>query len=184
MFVATALLYPCVLAALCAGAGLLVDRLSGGFLPPALLLSVGAAALIALSQLSTYVSALAPATPYLMARARRSPGSRWGGRGRARCARRCRAAPWLAAVSVLAYALALAPVLLAGRAHLLLLHGPRGLRRAPDRRRLPDPPRPGLRAPGPAQLLRPVHPRLLQHQLPLRRGHAVRRQRLAAAACR
>ena len=55
MFVATALLYPCVLAALCAGAGLLVDRLSGGFLAPALLLSVGAAALIALSQLSTYV---------------------------------------------------------------------------------------------------------------------------------
>ena len=67
MFVATVLLYPCVLAALCAGAGLAVDRCSGGFLPPALLLSVGAAALIALSQLSTDVPAIAPATPYLMA---------------------------------------------------------------------------------------------------------------------
>ncbi|MGO9760345.1 MAG: hypothetical protein ACLP1Q_03660, partial [Solirubrobacteraceae bacterium] len=67
MFLATALLYPCVLAALCAGAGLLVDRLSGGFLPTSLLLTVGAAALIALSQLSTYAYPIAPATPYLIA---------------------------------------------------------------------------------------------------------------------
>ena len=49
--------YPLVLALLCVGAGLLVDRCSGGFLPAALLPSVGAAALIALSQLSTYIVA-------------------------------------------------------------------------------------------------------------------------------
>ncbi len=66
MFVATALLYPCALVALCVGAGLAVDRLSGAFLPGCLLVSVGAAALIALSQLSTYIYPLAPATPYLM----------------------------------------------------------------------------------------------------------------------
>jgi hypothetical protein len=114
MFLATALLYPCVLAALCVGAGLLVDRMSGGFLAPALLLSVGAAALIALSQLSTYVYVLAPATRYLMV-ALAAAGFALGRERVLALARRLRASPWLAGVSVLAYALALAPVLLAGR---------------------------------------------------------------------
>ena len=117
VFIATALLYPCVLAALCAGAGLLVDRVSGRFLPAPLLLSVGAAALIALSQLSTYASPLAPATPYLML-ALALAGIALG-RARARSlAHRCLSCPWPAAVSVLVYAIALAPVLLAGRASL------------------------------------------------------------------
>lgn len=114
MFLATALLYPCVLAALCAGAGLLVDRLSGGFLPAALLLVVGAAALIALSQLSTYAYFLAPATPYLMV-ALALAGFALGRQRVRALARRLGAAPWLAVVSVLAYLIALAPVLLAGR---------------------------------------------------------------------
>jgi hypothetical protein len=114
MFIATALLYPCVLAALCAGAGLLVDRLSGGWLPGALLLTVGAAALIALSQLSTYAYPLAPATPYLMAAL--AIAGFVAGWGRARSlTRRIREQPWPVIVCVLAYALALAPVLLAGR---------------------------------------------------------------------
>ncbi len=114
MFLATALVYPCVLAVLCAGAGLLVDRLSGGLLPAPLLLSVGAAALIALSQLSTYAYPLAPLTPYAMAivalagfalaRAR-VRAFLTGSAGRRR----------LLALPVLAYLLALAPVLLAGR---------------------------------------------------------------------
>jgi len=117
MFIATALLYPCVLAALCAGAGLLVDRLSGRVLPGALLLTVGAGALIALSQLSTYAYFLAPATPYLMvALAITGLVVGWGrAQSLARC---CRQQPWLPAVSVLAYAIALAPVLLAGRTTL------------------------------------------------------------------
>ncbi|MGA9874751.1 MAG: hypothetical protein WBQ21_02985, partial [Solirubrobacteraceae bacterium] len=66
MFVLTTLVYPVVLALLCLGAALLVDRISGGFLPGALLPAVGAAALIAVSQLSTYAAPLAPATPYLL----------------------------------------------------------------------------------------------------------------------
>ncbi len=115
MFIATALLYPCVLAALCLGAGLLVDRCSGCFLPAPLLLPVGAAALIALSQLSTYVSVLAPATPYLMAALALAGFALAWGRAPS-LARRCRERPWLPCVSVLAYVLALAPVLLAGRA--------------------------------------------------------------------
>jgi hypothetical protein len=114
MFIATTLLYPCVLAALCAGAGLLVDRLSGRFLSPALLLTVGAAALIALSQLSTYVYFLAPATPYLML-AFALAGFLFGRERAIALLARLRRSAWLAAVSVLAYALALAPVLLAGR---------------------------------------------------------------------
>ena len=114
MFLATALVYPCVLAVLCAGAGLLVDRLSGGFLPAPLLLTLGVAALIAVSQLTTYLSAVAPATPYVIAAF--AAAGWWAGWGRAReLARRWRAWVWLGAVAVLAYLLALAPVLLAGR---------------------------------------------------------------------
>ena len=67
MFVLATLLYPCVLALLCAGAGLLIDRVSGSFLPGVLLPVVGAAALIGLSQLTTYSVFAAPATPYLLA---------------------------------------------------------------------------------------------------------------------
>jgi hypothetical protein len=67
MFVLATLVYPCVLALLCVGAGLLVDRVSGGFLPGVLLPAIGAAALIGLSQLTTYSVFAAPATPYLLA---------------------------------------------------------------------------------------------------------------------
>src|SRR5258708_33780419 len=66
MFVLTTLVYPVALAALCLGAGLLVDGCSGRFLPASLLLPVGAATLIGISQLSTYLPALAPATPYVL----------------------------------------------------------------------------------------------------------------------
>jgi hypothetical protein len=114
MFVATALLYPCALAALSLGAGLAADRASGSFLPLCLLATVGAAALIALSQLTTYVSWLAPATPYAML-ALAIVGFSLG-RGRAaELLRACARRPWLVLASVLAYALALAPVLAAGR---------------------------------------------------------------------
>src|SRR5579859_7541552 len=66
MFLLTALVFPGVLAAICLGAGLLVDRASGSFLPVALMPAIGLAALIALTQLGTYFSALAPATPYFI----------------------------------------------------------------------------------------------------------------------
>jgi hypothetical protein len=114
MFVATVLLYPCALAALCAGAGLFVDRCSGGWLPTALLLTVGAAALIALSQLSTYIHLLAPATPYLMLAVALAGFALAWERVRS-IARRLRERPLPVLVPVLAYALALAPVLLGGR---------------------------------------------------------------------
>jgi hypothetical protein len=114
MFLATALLYPCVLAALCVGSGLLVERASGAALSLALLIPVGAAGLIALSQLSTFVYPLAPATPYLMI-AVALAGLGLGRRRALAHFRALRAHLWAIVVALLAYALALAPVLAAGR---------------------------------------------------------------------
>jgi hypothetical protein len=118
MFALTTLAYPAVLLLLCAGAGLLVDRLAGGWLPAALLPAVGAAALIALSQLTTYASALAGATPYLMLGAAVIGFA--AGRDRVRAVASRRGAErwrlgWQLAPPLAVYLLALAPVLLAGR---------------------------------------------------------------------
>jgi hypothetical protein len=114
MFALTALVYPVVLAALCTGAALLVDRCSGAFLPGALLPAIGAATLIAVSQLTTYVAPIAPATPYAMAAVAIAGFAL--GRGRVgMLARRWRSWRWQPVAPVLAYGLALAPVLLAGR---------------------------------------------------------------------
>jgi len=114
MFVVTALVYPGVLAVLCIGAGLLVDRVSGGFLPALLLPAVGAATLIVVSQLTTYVSSAAPTTPYVMAAIAVTGLALGHGRIRA-LARPSPARLWPLALPVLAYVLALAPVLFAGR---------------------------------------------------------------------
>ncbi len=114
MFVATTLLYPLALAVLCTGAGLLADRLSGAGLRPALIAPLGAATLIALSQLTTIFSWSAPATPWLLAAA--AVSGLLAGRGRLGELRGALAAePLPLVVSVLAYLLALAPVLLSGR---------------------------------------------------------------------
>jgi hypothetical protein len=115
LFALTVLVYPLALALLCVGAGLLIDRCSGGLLPAALLPSVGAAALIGLSQLSTYVSALAPATPYLLLAAALA-GPLLARRRATALVALARARAWLLCVPLAVYLLALAPVLLAGRA--------------------------------------------------------------------
>src|SRR5450759_3495246 len=114
MFVLTTLVYPVVLALLCVGAGLLVDRASGSVLPAMLFPAVGAAALIVVSQLSTYVAPVAPATPYLLV-AVAVAGWVFGWRRVQALARAWRASLWQLLLAPLAYALALAPVLLAGR---------------------------------------------------------------------
>jgi hypothetical protein len=114
MFALTTLVYPCLLAALCLGAGLLVDRLSGRFLPAVLLPAVGAATLIGVSQLTTYRASSAPATPYVMVAVGALGFLVGAGRLRraAACLRRGDERLWLPLV---AYFVALAPVLLAGR---------------------------------------------------------------------
>ncbi|MCW3024911.1 MAG: hypothetical protein JWM29_343, partial [Solirubrobacterales bacterium] len=114
MFVLTTLAYPVVLCVLCLGAGLLVDRASGAFLPFPLLLPVGAAALIAVSQLSSYLHALAPATPYLIA-AVALAGLALGASRTPVLVRRVRERPWPVIAAPIAYAIALAPVFVAGR---------------------------------------------------------------------
>jgi hypothetical protein len=125
LFALTLFAYPLALALLCAGAGLLVDRCSGRFLPVALLPGVGAAALVALSQLSTYISPIASATPYLiLALALLGFALAFSGAGEAadgessRSALRARVLEQCAglALAPLVYLLALAPVLLSGRA--------------------------------------------------------------------
>ena len=122
MFLLTVLVYPIVLAMLCAGAGVLVDRASGGALCGPLLVPVGAAALIAVSQLTTYIPGIAPATPVVLALvALAGLALAWRGARRARvdlrrgAARLLAAGAWVAAASVLVYLIALAPVLLSGR---------------------------------------------------------------------
>src|SRR5271166_411135 len=114
MFVLTTLLYPVVLASLCVGAGLLVDRCCGGWLPGLLLPTTGAAALVAVSQLTTYVAPAAPATPYVMA-AVAVAGLALGWARATELARRLPQCGWQLVAPVLAYVLALAPVLFAGR---------------------------------------------------------------------
>jgi hypothetical protein len=114
MFVLTTLAYPVVLCVLCLGAGLLVDRCSGAFLPAPLLLAVGGAALIAVSQLTTYAHAVATATPYLIAAVALAGLVLARGRTRALATGlRERSGPAIA--GLIAYVIALAPVLLAGR---------------------------------------------------------------------
>ena len=102
MFFLTAFVYPGVLALLCVGAGLLVDRLSGGFLPGPLLPAVGVAALIAVSQLTTYAAPLAPATPWVIAAAALAGFALGAGRVR-RLTLALRGRRWQLGVPVLAY---------------------------------------------------------------------------------
>jgi hypothetical protein len=114
VFILAALVYPVALAMLCVGAGLLVDRVSGRFLPGALLPAVGAAALIGASQLTTYAWPLAPATPYVMV-ALAVAGFLFAWHRVRMLARRWRVWAGQIVAPVLVYILALAPVLFAGR---------------------------------------------------------------------
>ncbi len=114
MFALTTLVYPVVLVLLCVGAGLLIEWASDAPLPAVLLPAIGAACLIVVSQLSTYIVWLAPATPYLMLGVALA-GIAVGNRRLSICARVSRARARDTLLFVLAYALALAPVLAAGR---------------------------------------------------------------------
>jgi len=114
MFVLTTLVYPCVFAVICVGAGLLVDRASGRFLPSVMLPAVGAAALIAVSQLTTYWPTSAPATPYVMAALGGSGVALGWPRIRA-SARHWRVRRWQLALPVIVYLVGLAPVLALGQ---------------------------------------------------------------------
>ncbi len=113
-FILIAALYPLVLTGLCVGAGLAVDRLAAARLPTALLPVVGAAALMAVAQLVTDVPPLATWTPWVIAAV--AVAGLFAGRRRVvTLARGESGTRWQVLMPVVVYALALAPVLCAGR---------------------------------------------------------------------
>jgi hypothetical protein len=114
MFVSTTLVFPVLLALLCVGTGLLIDRVSGGLLPGALLPAIGLAGLIAVSQLTTDAESIAPATPYVIA-AFAVVGFGLGWPRLRALAADLGSVGWGLGLPVVVYVLALAPVLFAGR---------------------------------------------------------------------
>ncbi|MGD0198431.1 MAG: hypothetical protein ABSC56_11090 [Solirubrobacteraceae bacterium] len=113
MFVLATVAYPWLLELLCVGAGLLVDRLSGRFVPAVLLPALGAATLIALSQLTTYTPTTAPLTPLLLALVGAS-GIALEWRRIWRAVRRPASRRWQLWLPAIVYCVALAPVLASG----------------------------------------------------------------------
>ena len=117
MYLLTVVLYPIALALLCTGAGLLLDRASGSILPAALIPLVGMAALIGITQLSTWIAWLAAASPGIVAVVAVAGFVA----GRIRAARLLAAlraggsAAIQVSIAVLAYLIAIAPVLAGGR---------------------------------------------------------------------
>jgi hypothetical protein len=115
VFILTSVVYPGLLELLCVGTGLLVDRLCGRFLPAVLLPVVGAAGLVAISQLTTYEPATAPATPFVIA-AIGASGILLEWRRLKAAALRPRSRRWQLWLPAIVYCLALAPVLAFGQA--------------------------------------------------------------------
>jgi hypothetical protein len=115
-FLLAVFVFPLLLAAVSLGSGLLVERIGGWRVPSLLLAPLGFAAVIGVSQATTWVGPIAPLTPWaLLAVAiagfvvgRTALGERWHAR---------RGGWWLGfAAGAGAYLIASMPVLLAGRA--------------------------------------------------------------------
>lgn len=113
-FLLAVLVFPLLLAALSLGTGLLVQRLAGVALPALLLPPLGFAAIVGVSQLTTWSGATAPSTPFVLVAlavagvvvGRREALARWRGR---------RSGWWWGwGAGVAAYLTAAAPVLLTG----------------------------------------------------------------------
>lgn len=114
-YLAAVVLFPLLFWVLAGGCGLLAERLTGAALPPQLVPPVGFAALVVVSQFTTWVGAIAPLTPIVLAVlaiagyavARDSLRARWAERGRWW---------WLAwAVPLAVYVIVAAPEIVAGR---------------------------------------------------------------------
>ena len=104
-------LFPAVLLVLAAGWGSIVARLSGGAVPPALLLPVGFAAIVVVSGLATILTATVPlTTPVVVGGAVAGIALAWP------FGRPPRAALWPLAAGVLVFAAYAAPIVLSGQA--------------------------------------------------------------------
>jgi len=113
-FLLAVLVFPLLLAALSLGTGLLVQRLAGVALPALLLIPLGFAAIVGVSQLTTWWGVTAPLTPVVLVLlavagavvGRREALARWRGR---------RSGWWWGwSAGVAAYVTAAAPVILTG----------------------------------------------------------------------
>ncbi len=113
-FLLAVLVFPLLLAALSLGVGLLVQRLAGMSLPSLLLVPLGFAATVGVSQLTTWSGVTAPLTPAVLvvlavagfALGRRETAARWRAR---------RSGWWWGwAAGIAAYLTAAAPVILTG----------------------------------------------------------------------
>ncbi|HEX5145415.1 MAG TPA: hypothetical protein VFV85_00225 [Conexibacter sp.] len=113
-FLLAVLVFPLLLALLSLGAGLLVQRLAGAPLPALLLLPLGYATIVGVSQLTTWSGATAPLTPAVLVvlalagavLGRREATARWRGR---------RSGWWWGwTAGIAAYLTAAAPVILTG----------------------------------------------------------------------
>jgi hypothetical protein len=102
---------PLVLGLLGLGCGLLVERAAGRRLPGALLVPLGVAVVIVVSQMTTVAELTAPWTPWLMVAL--ALAGLWLGRERLRSTR---LDPWAAAAAAGAFAVLAAPVVLSGSA--------------------------------------------------------------------
>jgi len=101
-------LFPLVLALLCAGLGLLVDLISGGRLPGVLVLPVGLAAIVVIGGFTTIADATAQLTaPLLLVLAVLGAGLSWSWRFG-------RPDPWAAAAALGVFLVFGAPVILSG----------------------------------------------------------------------
>jgi hypothetical protein len=108
---------PLVLGLLGVGIGLLVRRVSGDWLPLALVPPVGLAGLICLGQVTTAFGAVVPITVFVCP-AGAAVGFWLGRASLPQALSRVRRSPWPLVAVAVAYAIAIAPVLLAGRATL------------------------------------------------------------------
>jgi hypothetical protein len=114
MFILTTLVYPLLLELLCVGTGLLLDRFCGRFIPAVLLPAIGAAGLVAVSQLTTYAPVSAPATPFVIA-AIGTAGILLEWRRLKAAVLRSRSWRWQLWLPAIVYGLAVAPVLAFGQ---------------------------------------------------------------------
>ena len=114
-FLVATVVYPALLVALSLGAGLLLDRVASWHVPGVLLVPVGFAGLVVVSQLTTGLSATAPLTPAALVVVA-AAGLVLGWRRLRRAPAVLRAEPWPLVAGLVVYAAACAPVLMSGHA--------------------------------------------------------------------
>lgn len=108
--------FPLLLVGVSVGVGLLIERIAGWSLPALLIAPLGFAGVVGVTQLTTWISPLAPATPWILLAAPLAGLGLSAHAVRARWQARRAGWWWGFAGGVAAYLIAIGPVLMAGRA--------------------------------------------------------------------